>query len=423
MKNNIIPLVLFGAILILLFIYFSLQHNRFNYTLYLYGRAPAHNHLAVVMLMADDGAVVRRPHLHINGTAYDGNIINIGPQVKVIETEVGKWNTHFDISWEDILNKARYIPENIQFSKREKAEAGKIGQTSRIGNRRIFLLPSSFRMVPEFDIPGFVYCLAGEEPCADDYIEVDGVRYPMKNGAARVTFRMPPNGMAVISFPDGTTAGVAYPFKGKMFWWDETQKALTLRTLIPLERIMIDCYHSGTWLFSDVVSSQGSLVLPKRYEQCDRIQASFDSGAPGTSFAVFTAQSGKDITVTDPYYQPLVPHIKQFGQQAAAFFLRVYPRSVFIPLLPLYNGRLQEEKFLKEQAAQLHRIWWLLLILITVGIGVFGIKMYRRIHVMEDDDGDLLTHSYTRQMSTIIAVTALLAVIAFGLLYLLKHMA
>lgn len=373
--------------------------------------------------MAKDGAIVQSPELEINGKKHVGNLISINASVRSINTNVGGFESHFDISWDDILNKARFVPTEISFTTQEINAAQRIKETSFIAGREIFLLPTSFRMVSEFDIPGYIYCLRNGSPCSDSSLTLDGKEYPVKNGVAEVTFRMPPSGMAVISFPDNSTGAVAYPFRGKMFWWDQTDKILSLQTLIPISRIIIDCYQKESWLFSDAISSQGITALPKRYERCDRIQASFDSGNPGRSFAVFTAKAEGNTVVTDPYYNGLTGNLGLFGKEHIYRFSRIYQRASFLPLIHLYNGRAQEKLFYEEQSETMFLLWSGILFLLTAGIIFFTYSVFRKIRVVEGEDGELLTYSFNKQVLTLAASSALLSLFAFGLLYLLKHMA
>lgn len=375
------------------------------------------------MIMAKDGAIVQNPQLTINGQKKEGNLITIDPSVRAIETDVDGFQARFEISWEEMVNKARFLPENHSFTQQEIHASKRIKETSFIGGREIFLLPTSFRMVAEFDVPGYIYCLKGGKPCSDNSLSLDGKEYPLKNGVAEVIFKMPPSTMAVISFPDGAMGAVGFPFKGKMFWWDEAKEVLSLQTLIPVRRIVIDCFKKEKWLFSDAVSSEGILTLPRRYEQCDRIQASFDSGNPGRSFAVFTSHSEGDTQVVDPYYNALVEKITLFGENHLQIFSRIYQRSFFIPLVHLYNGRVQEKLFAEHQRSKMALLWWGIASILIFGILFFSYSVLREIKVVEDEDGELLTHSFNKQMVALIASSALLSLFAFGLLYLLKHMA
>lgn len=373
--------------------------------------------------MAKDGAIVQSPELTINGKKHVGNLISINASVRSIDTKVSGFESHFDVSWDDIVNKSRFVPTEISFTTQEIDAAKRIKETSFIAGREIFLLPTSFRMVSEFEIPGYIYCLRDGSPCSDSSLTLDGTEYPLKNGVAEVTFKMPPSGMAVISFPDDSTGAVGYPFKGKMFWWDETNKNLSLQTLIPISRVIIDCYQKEKWLFSDAINSEGITNLPKRYELCDRIQASFDSGNPGKSFAVFTAKAERETVVIDPYYNRLTGKLGLFGNEHSYRFSRIYQRAFFFPLIHLYNGRAQEKLFYEKHSETMFLLWSGILFLVTAGIIFFTFSVFSKIRVVKDEDGELLTHSFNQQVLALAASSALLSLFAFGLLYLLKHMA
>jgi len=404
-------------------LFFDQQQHKFHFYLHLYGRHPAKTHKAVVMIMAKDGAIVQNPHLEINGKKVEGNLIELNASVRTIDTNVDGFKSHFAISWDDIVNRGRFVPKEQGFTPRELGAAQKIKETSFIAGREIFLLPNSFRMVAEFNVPGYIYCLQDGNPCSDTSLNLDGKDYPLKKGVAEVVFRMPPSTMAVISFPDGDVGAVAYPFKGRMFFWDDTKELLTLQTLIPVRRVVIDCYKAGEWLFSDGVSCEGALTLPTRYELCDRIQASFDSGTPGTSFAVFTENTSENTIVVDPYYNSFIEKLPLFEKKHTQIFSRIYQRAFFLPLAHLYDGRTQEKLFNEKQRGTIKVIWGGIALILIFGILFFNFSVFRKIRVVEGEDGELLTHSFSKQVMALAASTLLLSLFAFGLLYLLKHMA
>ena len=413
--------IIIAVMFFLLFFYINIQQEKYNYLLYFYGDSVSPGSQVLVKVISKDGGIVSNPDLKVNGKKHDSHLLELYPDLKEIHLKVGSFETVFPVKYRDIADSSLNVPFYIQFS---EAEMSNVPKVPRAGNRSIFIIPDSFRMVPEFETTIHLYCLSEGKPCKDDRIFINNTEKELKRGYVPYRTSMTTDNSINLMFTDGSSVVTRYPFYGKQFRFSENKGVIRLDSLIEIYNVHIDCFQKGKWIKTDLVHVPGSgIALPSYYRNCDRIQASFNSHKPGGTFAVYTGNRSLEVPVSDPYYRELYSRIDQFSDQARFRFEQSYNRSFFIPLTLLFSGEVLEEKFLEEKEKKLSVLWWLIFSVSLASLIFFIIVIYSKFKVIEGLDGELITHSLARQRTMLAFAVAFYTIVIVSLLYLLKNLA
>ncbi|MFO7735267.1 MAG: hypothetical protein R6W70_03510, partial [bacterium] len=199
---------------------------------------------------------------------------------------------------------------------------------------------------------------------------------------------------------------------------------LSVSTLSDTKSINIDCFSKGVWqLTSSVPGRSSGVELPKSYRNCSRIQASFNSVNPGTSYSVYTDGDFKEIEIVDDYYMSLRKDLLKHRRDLMNNFRKIYARSAFINLKPLYNGFEQEDTVMESKHKTLSIVWWGIAFVSAVGLLIFILFMRTRFLTAHDDEGKLVTMSREQQYMTVVLTTAVMMLFIVLLLYFLKNLA
>jgi len=430
-ENESVPIVkkiyqvLFFTILavafLLLFFYINIQQEKYNYLIYFYGESVSPGSPVLLRVISKDGEVVNNPDIKVNGKKHSFHLLELYPDLKEISLKVGSFETVFPVKYRDIAEASLNPPSFVQFS---KAEIDNLPSVPVAGGRSLFLIPDSFRMVPEFETTVHLYCISNGLPCSDRTVFVQGMEKEFKKGYLSFRTVMTADNNIALSFHDGSSVVTRYPFYGKQFRFVEKDEHLYLNSLIETRNVHVDCFQSGKWVKTDIVNVPATgIKLPSDYRFCDRIQASFSSHSPGGTFAVYTKSRGFEAGVSDPYYMELYPFIKHFSDYARYNFERNYNSSFFIPLTVVFSGQVLEERFLKEKEEKLDYLWWSILFVSFFSLLLFSMVIYSKFKVVEGLDGELITHSIGKQRTMLAFAIAFYTIVVVSLLYLLKNLA
>ncbi|HDT11307.1 MAG TPA: hypothetical protein ENN58_01065, partial [bacterium] len=171
--------IIIAVMFFLLFFYINIQQEKYNYLLYFYGDSVSPGSQVLVKVISKDGGIVSNPDLKVNGKKHDSHLLELYPDLKEIHLKVGSFETVFPVKYRDIADSSLNVPFYIQFS---EAEMSNVPKVPRAGNRSIFIIPDSFRMVPEFETTIHLYCLSEGKPCKDDRIFINNTEKELKRG-------------------------------------------------------------------------------------------------------------------------------------------------------------------------------------------------------------------------------------------------
>lgn len=421
-----IPYILFSGVLVLLFIliylFVNIQQDKYNYFLYLYGDSVGPGSTALVKVISKDGEIVQKPGISINGKKIETQLINLTPNIKEIRADIGKFSTIFPFKFKDLPSSAP-TSEFIHLSQKEIESCPK---PATDGNRTVFLLPRFFRFVPEMTTSVNLFCIENStgDPCRDTEIIVNGKPVSMKKGYAvfKTIFRT--DNKVKIAFADESLIDAQVPFKGKMFDLQIDGDEIKATSLVEIANVHIDCFSKDKWLGTDVLrlNSHG-VELPQHYRNCHRIQLSFNSNSPGTSYLSYTKSPELLKKVSDPYYIKLAPSIDKFSRDAKYNFFKSYNSSFFTTVPLLFSGNTLEVEFLKKKEAELNTIWWLIVVTAFFGLLIFSSTVFKSVKEVEGIDGELVSHSRNRQYTVLAAVVVFYTAFIAMLLYLLDNLA
>ena len=421
-----IPYILFSGVLVSLFIliylFVNIQQDKYNYFLYLYGDSVSPGATALVKVISRDGEIVQKPGLSINGKKIETQLINLTPNIKEIRAEIGKFSTVFPFKFKDLPSSAP-APNVIHLSDKETENCP---QPATDGNRTVFILPRFFRFIPEMTTSVNLFCIENStgNPCSDTEIIVSGKPVSMRKGYAvfKTIFRT--ENKIKIAFTDGSLLDAQVPFKGKMFDLQVNGDKIRAISLVEIANAHIDCFSKDKWLGTDILrlNSQG-VELPDHYGNCHRIQLSFNSNSPGTSYLSYTKSPELLKKVSDPYYIKLAPSIDKFSRVAKYNFFKSYNSSFFTTVPLLFSGNTLETEFLKEKKSKLNTIWWLILLTALFGLVLFSSTVFKSVKEVEGIDGELISHSKNRQYTILAAVVVFYTAFIAMLLYLLDNLA
>ncbi len=418
-KNKILFISLFALFFILLTAYIEIQNKTTDYYLYLIGDDFSSRN-ALVRIVSKDGLIVPRPEIYINGKLQPSTFIKIPRNIHTIGFKVGKKRYDYKLNLLQLLNFHRKKFTIKQFSQKEKENFKTTLSYSSLGNKKVFLLPETFRMIAEYPIKVHFFCFENNQVCKDKIVYVNGKLTQITNGYFTQTIKMNPSQQVTLKFENSAPQKAIFPYLGKMFFI----KDMILYSLTNATGVNLDCFRNQKWLFSELVSTKYSgIKFPKRYNLCDKIQVSFNSVNPRTTFLVYSKKAPQKLLITDYYYQQLFNNLKRLMPDKLPLLKRIYSQSIFYKLNIIFDGKILIKQFEKEKAKKLSIIWFSILILSIISIVFFALKMLKQIKEIKDEDGELLTKSLKRQKTTVFIETTLIALFLFGLLYLLKNMA
>jgi len=421
-----IPYILFSGVLVTLFIliylFVNIQQDKYNYFLYLYGDSVKAGSTALVKVISRDGEIVQNPGLEINGKKVRTQLIKLTPDIKEIKAQIGKFSMTFPFKFSD-LGGSTPSQEIIQLS-REDILNDPTPHTD--GTRTVFLLPRYFRFVPEMTTSVNLFCIVNStgEPCSDTEIIINGKPVEMLKGYAmfKTIFRTESN--VKIAFTDGNLIDAQMPFKGKMFSLLVNGDSIKAVSLVEISNVHIDCFSKEKWIGTDILRINAHGVeLPKHYKNCHRIQLSFNSNSPGTTFLSYTKSSDLIKKVSDSYYSDLAPSIDKFSNFAKYKFFASYNSSFFTTVPLIFSGVRLETQFIKEKASKLNTIWWLILLVALFGLIIFVTTTLKNVKEVEGIDGELISHSKNKQYILLSSVGIIYIVFVSMLLYLLNNLA
>ena len=113
----------------------------------------------------------------------------------------------------------------------------------------------------------------------------------------------------------------------------------------------------------------------------------------------------------------------EFSEKAQRFFIASYNSSVFQPLSKIFSGEKLERDFVSAKKSELSLYRTILIVSSFLGMILFGYAMLKRIRVVVDEDGELISNSLAKQRAIVAGALAFYALFIFGLLYFLNNLA
>lgn len=402
-------------------LFVNVQMEKYNYFLYLYGDSAAPGSKALVKVVSRDGELVFAPVIYVNGVKQLSQLIDLRPDLREIRVVFGSTETVFPIKYSDITNSA-FVPQKpVGISMQE---AKNVRQPVDFDGRKIYLLPENFRAVSEFETTVGLYCTKDGKPCEDTSLFINGGRQELDNGFMKFSAVFGKDQGVGIAFENGEQTFVPIPYSGKMFKFTKTGNLLALSSLSAVRTAHIDCFSQGKWAGTDVISvGYEGVTLPAVYSKCDTVQASMNSASPGTMFAVYSKSGEISGGINDPYYSTLAKTLPEFSEKAQRFFIASYNSSVFQPLSKIFSGEKLERDFVSAKKSELSLYRTILIVSSFLGMILFGYAMLKRIRVVVDEDGELISNSLAKQRAIVAGALAFYALFIFGLLYFLNNLA
>ena len=421
-----IPYILFGGVLVtlfvLLYLFVNIQQDKYNYFLYLYGDSVKPGATALVKVISRDGEIVPDPGLEINGKKVRTQLIKLTPDIKDLRANVGKFETVFPFKFSDLDGS---VPQSQTIQLSDK-DIEKSPDPATDGKHTIYLLPEFFRFVPEMTTKINLFCVenATALPCSESEIIVNGNPVEMNKGYAvfKAVFRT--ENKVKIAFSSGDVIDAKVPYKGKMFDLKIVDGKIKAYSLVEISNVHIDCFSKEKWIGTDILRLTAyGVTLPEHYSNCHRIQLSFNSNSPGTTFVTYTKSPELIEKVTDPYYVELAPSIDKFSKIARYNFFKSYNSSFFTTVPLLFSGTTLENQFLKDKQSKLDTIWWIILFAALFGLVLFVFTAFKNVKEVEGIDGELISHSKSRQYTILFSVVLIYVTFISMLLYLLNNLA
>jgi len=420
-KETVLLAIFISAVFGLTVWYMTEQHERLDYYLYLFGTDLGENKRILARVITKDGFLLSRPKFKINSKKREGYVFSFEGRIKNIDLEIGNGEISFPIKWNNLWNNSKKKGHVYNFTEKEINNSFSLRNASKIGKREIFLLPESFRIIPEFKTKVYLFCFEESKLCPDGPVSVGRERVELKNGVAEIEMTSPPEGQIKIAFDGVGDIYAAFPFTGKMFNIERRGVKKILYSLIDHREVYLDCYNRGAWQYSELVAtSANGGVLPERYDKCDRIQVSFYSYDPGSTFFVYSEEPAGTISISDPYYTRLYENLESLLPNWRGRVLEIYNRSTFYGLTMLYSGVDYEKDYNEVKRKKLNSIWWIFLFVSVAGFVYFLVFMLRRTSVIKDEDGELLTLSLRKQRFVIVITSSIIFLFLFLLLYLFR---
>jgi len=418
---RIITFITCLAAFLSLCLFVNAQMEKYNYFIYLYGDSTAPGSKALVKVLARDGELVFSPEIFVNGVKQPSQLIDLRPDLREIKVVFGKTEAVFPLKYSDIAN-SPFVPQkpagiSIQEAKNVRAPLDFDG-------RRIYLLPENFRAVPEFETTVGLYCTKDGKPCEDPSFFLNGERHELSGGFMKFSAVFGKDQGVDIAFENGESAFAPIPYSGKMFKFTKIGKSLALSSLSSVRTAHIDCFSQGKWVGTDVISvNYEGITLPEVYSKCDTVQASMNSASPGTMFAVYSKSDEIFGKINDPYYSSLAKTLPEFPEKARRFFVTSYNSAIFQPLSKIFSGEKLEHDFIAAKKSELALYRTILIISSVLGMIIFGYSMLKRIKIVVDEDGELISNSLAKQRAMVFGALAFYALFILGLLYFLNNLA
>ena len=402
-------------------LFVNAQMERYDFFLYLYGESTAPGSKALVKVISRDGELVFAPDIFVNGVCQPSQLIDLRPDLREIKVVFGQMEATFPIKYSDITNYPFVLQKPLGISLQE---AKNVRRPVDFDGRKIYLLPENFRAVSEFETTVALYCTKDDKPCEDTSVFLNGVRYGLDNGFLKFSTVFQKDQCVDVYFEEGESAFVPVPYAGKMFKFIKTGNSLTVSSLSTVRTAHIDCFSNGKWAGTDVISvGYEGVALPQVYSKCDTVQASMNSASPGTMFAVYSGLNEIRGKISDPYYSSLAKALPNFSEKAQNFFITSYNSSVFQPLSKIFSGEKLERDFVSAKKSELALYRTILIISSILGMILFGYSMFKKIKVVVDEDGELISYSLAKQRAIAFGALAFYAFFIFALLYLLDNLA
>ena len=409
------------AAFVSLCLFVNAQMEKYNYFLYLYGDSAAAGSKALVKVLSRDGELVFSPEIFVNGVKQPSQLIDLRPDLREIKVVFGKTEAVFPLKYSDIAN-SRFVP--LKPAGISMQEVKNVRPPLDFDGRKIYLLPENFRAVPEFETTVGLYCTKDGRPCEDSSLFLNGIRQELNDGFMKFSAVFSKDQGVEIAFENGEPAFVPIPYSGKMFKFTKTGKSLAVSSLSAVRTAHIDCFSRGRWAGTDVISvNYEGIALPEVYSKCDTVQASMNSASPGTMFAVYSKSDEIFGKINDPYYSTLATALPEFPEKAREFFVRAYNSSIFQPLSKIFSGERLEQDFIAAKTSELSLYRTVLIISSILGMIIFGYSMLKKINVVVDEDGELISNSLAKQRAMVFGALAFYALFIFALIYLLDHLA
>ena len=417
---KIASIVVYLTAFVSICLFVNTQMVKYDYFIYLYGTSTAPGSKTLVKVLSRDGELVSNPVVFVNGVKQLSSLIDLRPDMKEIKVVFGTTEAAFQLKYKDVADYG-FKPQKALRPTKQEAEKAKI---VNVGQRKIFLLPENFRAVSEFETTVGLYCIEDDKPCSDTSIFLDGSQHELNGGFMKFTTVFGKDQGVNISFENGDSGYIPIPYPGKMFKFYKTQNSLTLASLSDTRNVHIDCFNDGKWVGTDIVSiGYEGLVLPEPYSRCDTVQASMNSASPGTMFAVISSVKTPVGKVDDPYYSALSKAFTHFSPAAQRFFTTSYNASFFQPLSTIFSGEKLEKEFNAARDKELSAYLTMLIISSILGFFLFAYIMLKNIKVVEDEDGEVISHSLAKQRAIAFGALAFYALFILGLLYFLNNLA
>ena len=148
-----------------------------------------------------------------------------------------------------------------------------------------------------------------------------------------------------------------------------------------------------------------------------------NSASPGTMFAVLSSVKTPVGKVDDPYYSALSKAFTHFSPAAQRYFTTSYNASFFQPLSMIFSGEKLERDFNAARSRELLLYRVMLIISAILGFFLFAYIMLTNIKVIEDEDGEVISHSLAKQRATAACALAFYVLFIIGLVYFLNNLA
>ena len=409
------------AAFVSLCLFVNAQMEKYNYFFYLYGDSAAAGSKALVKVLSRDGELVFSPEIFVNGVRQPSQLIDLRPDLREIKVVFGKTEVVFPLKFSDITA-SRFVPQpplGISLQ-----EAKNVRMPLDFDGRKIYLLPENFRAVSEFETAVGLFCTKNGKPCEDPSLFLNGERQELNNGFMKFSAVFGKDQGVEISFENGESEFVPLPYPGKMFKFTKIGKSLALSSLSSVRTAHVDCFSQGKWVGTDVISvNYEGITLPEVYSKCDTVQASMNSASPGTMFAVYSKSDKIFGKINDPYYSTLAPVLPEFSEKARRFFVTSYNSLIFQPLSKIFSGEKLEQDFIAAKKSELSVYRTILIISSILGMIIFGYSMLKKIKVVVDEEGELISNSLAKQRAMVFGALAFYALFIFALIYLLDHLA
>ncbi len=384
--------------------FFTIHGQRIDYYLDLYGGDLTVHPRIFARVTSSDGIFARDAEMVIDGKKVDGWLLDARQNIHAIKVTVGGVSAEYAIDWAKLYERSRGGFGEVFPNEKDIENASNAVKMISVGGRELFVMPRDFRFYPEFSNQLHVFCFTWEGACSDISVLLSGKEVPLDRGYGMVDLVPPVDGRLQVLFDDGSSGVIIAPFNGKYFFIRETAGSLTVHTVSDARNVHVDCYRSGLWQFTDVIDvTYEGVRLPENYKDCGRIQLSFDSANPGGSMFVLTREAASPAQVHDPYGAALLERMKRFMPERLGIINAAYDASRFITLKSLFSGADYAKQFTLQRKSREKIVWWAMVVVSVFELYLFGLYLWRRIEVIEGEEGELISRSL-RQQKLLIAV-------------------